>query len=148
MSHPNKHFNVASALFLCWCKVETSDNVKYERWNEVVYVNVGIYNVEKRWNNVVILSFNFCNIGQRQNNFVDFPISKEPKNNGWAKKIMTFFSFKWNSFKLNNLNSKFSSLFSPFQRIFVETFFKSVKIFKTLWICCVTKAIFKPFHFV
>ena len=42
-------------------------------WNDVIYVNVGIFNVEQRWIN--ILHFNVdLNVRQRQNNVVIFNV--------------------------------------------------------------------------
>ena len=65
-----------------------------QRWNNVVYVNVEIYNVEQHWNNavffnvelnnvrqrrnnVVIFHVDFHNVGQRRNNVVDMTIWKK-----------------------------------------------------------------------
>ena len=42
----SKHFNVGSTSFLGWYDVATSHNVN-QRWSNVVYVNVEIYNVEQ-----------------------------------------------------------------------------------------------------
>ena len=84
---PSKHFNVVSKLLLGWYDVATSDNVR-QRWNNLVYVNVIIYNVEKnritvvyfdvdlnnvrqRRNSVVIFNVKFCNVGQCWNNVVN-----------------------------------------------------------------------------
>ena len=44
-SNPSKHFNVVSTFSFGWCDVATWDNV-IQRWNNVVYFNVEIYNVE------------------------------------------------------------------------------------------------------
>ena len=69
-----------------------------QRWNNVVYLNVGIYNVEQRRinvayfnvdvnnvrqrrNNVVLFNFEFYNIGQCGNNVVKMTISKKNKKN-------------------------------------------------------------------
>ena len=87
---------------------------KNQRWNNVVYFNVGIYSLEQcqinvayfnvdvrngrqRWNNVVFFNVEFHNVGQRQNNVVKMTISKGTKTK--------------NHFKLNELNSKFLVLF-------------------------------------
>ena len=78
-----------------------------QRWNNVVNVNVGIYNVKQsrinvvyfnvhmnnvrqRWNNV-IFNVEFHNVWQRRNNVVKMTNSKKNKKN----------------FKLNTSNSKF-----------------------------------------
>ena len=67
-----------------------------QRWNNVVYFNVAIYNVEQRrmnvvyfnvdvnnvrqrWNNVVIFNVEFHNVGKRRNNVVKMTISKKNK---------------------------------------------------------------------
>ena len=80
-----------------------------QRWNNVVYTNVEIYNVQQRWNNVVsfnvelnnvrqrgnnvvIFKIDFRNVGQRRNNVVNLTIWK--KNNPWLKNKVIFLSFK------------------------------------------------------
>ena len=66
-----------------------------QRWNNVAYVNVEIYNVEQRWNNAVffnveldnvrqrrnnvIFNVDFHNVGQRRNNVADMTIWKKNK---------------------------------------------------------------------
>ena len=50
-----------------------------QRWYNVVYVNVEIYNVEQRWNNIVIFNVDFHNVGQRRNNVANMTISKKIK---------------------------------------------------------------------
>ena len=45
-----------------------------ERWNNVVYVNVEIYNVEQRWNNAVFFNVELNNVRQRRNNVVIFNV--------------------------------------------------------------------------
>ena len=79
------------------------------RWNNVVYVNVEIYNVQQRRinvayfnvdlnnvrqrrNNVVILNVNFHNVGQRRNNVANMTISKKIKPR--VKNRLIFLSFK------------------------------------------------------
>ena len=42
------------------------------RWNNVLYLNVGIYNVEQRRINVVYFNVDWNNVRQRQNNVVIF----------------------------------------------------------------------------
>ena len=41
-----------------------------QRWNNVLYVNVQIYNVEQRRINVVYFNFDISNVRQRRNNVV------------------------------------------------------------------------------
>ena len=65
-----------------------------QRWNNVVYVNAEIYNVEQLWNNVVffnvalnnvrqcrnngvIFNVDFHNVGQRRNNLANMTIWKK-----------------------------------------------------------------------
>ena len=45
--------------------------------NNVVYVNIEIYNVEQRRNNIVIFNVDFHNVGQRWNNVVNMIICKK-----------------------------------------------------------------------
>ena len=111
-----------------------------QRWNNVAYVKVEIYNVEQLriniiyfdvdFNNVrqhrnnVIFNVDFCNLRQRRNNVVNMKIFKKLKNKLWDKNIKIFLSFKQKSFKLNILNSKFSSLCFPFQGIYIQEYFQ------------------------
>ena len=46
-----------------------------QRWNNVVYVNVEIYNVQQRWNNVVYFNVELKNVRQRRNNVVIFNVN-------------------------------------------------------------------------
>ena len=79
------------------------------RWNNVVYVNVEIYNVQQRWNkvvyfnvelnnarqlrnNFVIFNVDFHNVGQRQNNIANMNIWKKIKPR--FKNKIRFLSFK------------------------------------------------------
>ena len=90
-----------------------------QRWNNIAYVNVEIYNVvffnvelnnvRQRRNNVVIFNVNFHNVGQRRNNVANMTIWKitlsldsKTEQHFWASK--------------NMLDSKFSSIFPYFQR--------------------------------
>ena len=67
-----------------------------QHWNNVVYINVEIYNVEQRrinvvcfnvdineirqrQNNGVIFNVEFCNVDQRQNNVVNMTIFRKLK---------------------------------------------------------------------
>ena len=70
---PSKHFNVGSTLLLGWYDIATSITSN-QRWSNVVYVNVKIYNVQQRWNNVVYFNVELNNVGQRQNNVVVFNV--------------------------------------------------------------------------
>ena len=45
-----------------------------QRWSNVVYVNVEIYNVEQRWNNIVFLNVELNNVGQRRHNVAIFNV--------------------------------------------------------------------------
>ena len=80
-----------------------------QRWNNVVYVNVDIYNVQERWNSilyfnidfnnvrqrqniVIIFNVNFYNVGQRRNNVVNMTIWK--KKLSLDSKTIIFSSFK------------------------------------------------------
>ena len=80
-----------------------------QHWNNIVYVNVEIYNVEQRWNNtvffkvelnnvrqrrnnVVIFNVDFHNVGQRRNNVADMTIWKKKKPR--FKNKIIFLNFK------------------------------------------------------
>ena len=55
-----------------------------QRWNNVAYVNVGIYNVEQRQLNVVYFNVDSSNVRQRRNNVVIFNVdlrNVEPRRN-------------------------------------------------------------------
>ena len=86
-----------------------------QRWNIVVYLNVGIYNVEQRRinvvyldialnnfrqrrNNVAISNVNLRNVEPRRNNVVNMSI-KKMKNKLGVKNIIILLSFN-----KNNLN--------------------------------------------
>ena len=45
-----------------------------QHWNNVVYFNVGIYNVDLRWINVVYFKVDINNVRQRRNNVVIFNV--------------------------------------------------------------------------
>ena len=45
-----------------------------QRWNSVVYVNIGIYNVKQRWINILFLNIDIEERWQRQNNAVIFNV--------------------------------------------------------------------------
>ena len=108
---PGKHFNVFSMLSLVDTKSRrgTTSN---QRWNNAVYFNVGIYNVEQRWinvvyfnvdmnnvrqrrNNVVIFNVEFHNVVKRRNNVVKMTISKKNENKNIANRIQGMQSFNY-----------------------------------------------------
>ena len=45
-----------------------------QRWNNVAYVNVEIYNIQQHWNNVVYFKVELNNVRQRRNNVVVFNV--------------------------------------------------------------------------
>ena len=47
-----------------------------QRWNNVVYVNVEVYNIEQRWNNIVLFNVELNNVRQRRNNVTNMTIWK------------------------------------------------------------------------
>ena len=65
-----------------------------QRWNNVVYFNVELNNVRQRRNNVVIFNVDFHNIGQRQNNVANMTIWKKKKIKPRFKSKTLFLSFK------------------------------------------------------
>ena len=96
-------------------------------WNNVVYVNVEIYNVQQRWNNVVYFNVELNNVRQRRNNVVifnvDFHNIGQRRNNVanmtiWKKKIKPRFKSKtiFLSFK-EYAGLKIFFNFSPFCKI-------------------------------
>ena len=88
-----------STLFQRWLLVDTTSwrgATSNQRWNNVVYFTVGIYNVEQCWiivvyfnldinnfrqrrNNVVVFHVDMNNVGKCQNNIVKMTISKKSK---------------------------------------------------------------------
>ena len=83
-----------------------------ERWNNVAYSNIGIYDVEQRQNNVVYLNFDINNVRQRRNNAVFFQVEFH-KVDQRRKNIVKMAIFKrmkrakklffWASKKMNHL---------------------------------------------
>ena len=59
---------------LLWWIIPCRRTTSYQRWNNFVYVNVVICNVQQRWNNVVYLNVELNNVWQRRNNVVIFNI--------------------------------------------------------------------------
>ena len=67
-----RRFNVAFRLI--WRMTSRRRTTSNQRWNNVVYVNVEIYNVQQRWNNVVYFNVELNNVRQRRNNVVIFNV--------------------------------------------------------------------------
>ena len=65
-----------------------------QRWNNVVYVNVGIYNVERRQINVVYFKVDLNNFRHWQNNIVIFNADFQNVVNMTIKK-------KWTNLEAN-----------------------------------------------
>ena len=122
-----------------------------QRWNNVLYVNIEIQNVEqrriinvfnvdinnvkKRSNNVIIFNVEFYNVDHRQNNVVNMTICKKLEK---AKTNVSSFKTKKRTFKSNALNSKFRLLlenFVVFITHFKENMEKNIfsKLQKFLW---------------
>ena len=127
-----------------------------QRWRNVVYVNVEVYNVQlrlinvvyfnidfsnvrQRRNNVVIFNIDFHNVGQRQNNVVNMTI--------WINKLSHESKTKFLSFKENAGLTIFLFFFPILRGICKRIFAKPQKFLKhrIYWI---TKAIAKPSHFL
>ena len=90
-----------STLFQRCLLVDTTSRrgaTSNQRWNNVVYFNVGICNVKQRWinvvyfnvdinnvrqrrNNIVIFNVDMNNVGKRRNNVVKMTVSKKSKTN-------------------------------------------------------------------
>ena len=107
-----------------------------QRWNNIVYVNVEIYNFQQQWNNVVyfnaelnnvrqrqnnvvIFNVDFYNVGQRWNNVANMTIWKKIKP--WFKSKIIFLSFK----EYAGLKIFFN--FFPFYEEFVKECLSSLK---------------------
>ena len=127
-----------------------------QRWNNVVYNNIEIYNVQQRWNNIVYFNVELNNVWQHQNKVVIFNLHfhsvGQRRNNVanmtvWEKKIKPRFKNKiiFLSFKeYAGLKFFFVWSFYPIcKRIFAEPqrFLKH----RVYWI---TKSIFKQSHFL
>ena len=104
-----------SALFQRWLLVDMTSQrgtTSNQRWNNVLYFNVGIYNVEERGNivvyfnvnvnnvrqsrnNVVLFNFEFHNVGQHGRNVVKMTISKKK-----TKKIISNWITEYTEFKI------------------------------------------------
>ena len=128
----------------------------HQCWNNVVYNNIEIYNVQQRWNNIVYFNVELNNVWQHQNKGCHF---QPPFSQRWAtskqrreydrlgKKIKPRFKNKiiFLSFKeYAGLKFFFVWSFYPIcKRIFAEPqrFLKH----RVYWI---TKSIFKQSHFL
>ena len=106
---PSKHFDVASKLS-SGCMTLRRGTTSNQRWNNIVYLNVGIYNVEQRRinvayfnvdvnnvrqrrNNIVLFNFKFYNVCQRGSNVVKMTIYKKEQKKNHFKLIHLIQSF-------------------------------------------------------
>ena len=129
-------------MLLLRCMTSWRQKTSDQRLNNIVYVNERIYKVEQRQinviyfevdlNNFVIFNVDFHTLGKVETRLWIWQFVKNQKNKLRAKNIIIL-SFKWKSFKLNTLKANFSSLYYPFQGIYVEEYLQTVKILKTLW---------------
>ena len=96
--------NISASFQHCLLVDMTSQNCKTsnQRWNNVAYVNVGIYNVEQRRINVAYFNVDLNNVTQCRNNVVNMTIWK--KTNHEAKYRIIFLSFKEKLFNLNKMD--------------------------------------------
>ena len=146
-----------STLFQRCCQVDMAAQrrtTSNQRWNNVVYVNVEIYNVEQLWTTIVIFNLEFHNVDQCRNNVVNMTIwkrFKRAKKDLWKKKKKK----RKRKLRLNTLNSNFRLTFqilvdftSHFQRNLEKNICKVAKVLITFWKCCFTRTIFQPSHFV
>ena len=85
-----------------------------QRWNNFVYFDIGIYNVEKRWINVVCFNADVDNVRQRRNNVVLFKFSFTTLVNAettlwkWFFPKRNLFQIEYTQFKV--LNAKASKI--------------------------------------
>ena len=127
-----------------------------QRWNNVAYVNVEIYNIQQRWNNVVYFNVELNNVRQRRNNVVifnvDFHNVGQRRNNVanmtiWKKKASI--QKQNNIFELQGICWTQNLLqFFPILRGICKTIFAEHQKFLKHWMYWKTKSIFKPSHFV
>ena len=126
-----------------------------QRWNNVVYVNLEIYNVQQRWNNVVCFNIELNNVRQCRNNVVTFNVDFH--NIVQRRSIvanMTIWKIK-PRFKNNNIfelqricwTQNLLHIFPIFRGISKGIFAEPRKFLKHR-ICWITKSIFKPSHLV
>ena len=68
--------NISTSVQRCFWVDMTSRRctTSNQRWNNVVYVNVEIYNLEQRWNNIVFFNVELNNVTQRRNKVVIFNV--------------------------------------------------------------------------
>ena len=118
-----------------------------QRWNNVVYFNVGIYNVKQVWINVVYLNVDLNNVRQRQNSVVIFNVQFYNfgihRNN--VVKLTISKKNKTNHFKYNKRNSKFKLLFhillhfTPHVKVCRRVYAKPQKFFKDHGRYCIAR---------
>ena len=70
---PSKYFNVVFTLFLAWYDVATS-TTSNQPWNNVVYINVKLYNIKQPRINAAYFNADLKSIRQRRNNVVIFNV--------------------------------------------------------------------------
>ena len=118
--------------------------------NNVVYVNVEIYNVQQRWNNVVYFKVELNNVRQCQSNVVifnvDFHNVGQCRNNVanmtiWKNIYIYIFELQGTCWTQN-------LQFLPILRGICKLIFAEPQKFLKHRIYWITKIIFKPFHFV
>ena len=101
----------------CWVSLKSRRRTtSNKRWNNVVYVNVVIYNVErrrinvvyfnvdinnnkKRCKNIAIFNLEFHDAVQHRNIVANMTTCKKLKNKPRVKSKIIFFSLKWKAFK-------------------------------------------------
>ena len=68
--------NISTLFQRCLFVDTTSQSVatSNQRWNNIVYFKVQIYNVKQGWINVVFFKVNIKNVRQRRNNIVIFNV--------------------------------------------------------------------------
>ena len=79
------------------------DTTSNQRWNNVVYFNVGIYNIKQRWINAVYFNDDGSNVRQRRNNFLfnveihKWPFLKKTRTkkiiSNWIPWIQSFYCY-------------------------------------------------------
>ena len=96
-SPTRKHTNISRLFQRCF-SIDKRGATLNQRWNNVIYVNVGIYNAKQRRINIFyfnvfmnnlrqrrnkfdIFNINFHNVGQGPNNAANMTISKKNKRN-------------------------------------------------------------------
>ena len=71
--------NISTSVQRCFWVDMTSRRrtTSNQRWNNVVYINVEIYNVEQCWNNIVCFNVELNNVRQRRNDIANMTIWKK-----------------------------------------------------------------------